>query len=40
MFLAENLKALLSVSIAFEGSNALGISPSPYYKQKRARVKG
>ena len=40
MFLAENLKALLSASIAFDRSNALGLSPNPYYKQKRARVKG
>ena len=40
MFLAENFNIQHNASIAFDGSNALGISPSPYYKQKRARVKG
>jgi len=39
MFLAENLKALLSASIAFDRSNALELSPNPYYKQKEQEYK-
>ena len=34
MLLAENLKTPLSASVAFNRSNALGLSPNPYYKQK------
>ena len=34
MFLTENFKKLLSASIAFDRSNALGAKPKPLYKQK------
>ena len=34
MFLAENLNIQRSASIAFDQSNALWLSPNPYYKQK------
>ncbi len=34
MFLAENLKVLLSASIAFVWSMLYGLSPNTYYKQK------
>ena len=34
MFLAEKLKIPLSASIAFVWSNANGLSPNPYNKQK------
>ena len=34
MFLTENLKHLLSASIAFDRSNALGLSPNPYTDKK------
>ena len=34
MLLEENLKTPLSASIAFERSNAYGLSPIPYNKQK------
>ena len=32
--LAENLTIPLSASIAFDWSNANGLCPNPYYKQK------
>ena len=38
--LSGEFETLLSASIAFDRSNALGLIPNPYYKQKRARVKG
>jgi len=34
MFLAENLNIQRSASIAFDQSNALGLNPNPYDKQK------
>ena len=40
MFLAENLNIQRSASIAFDYSNALGLSIKPYINRKRARVKG
>ena len=40
MFLAENFHFDKSASVAFDQSNVNGLSPNPYYKQKRARVKG
>ena len=39
MFLAENLKALLSASIAFDWSNALEPSPNPYTSRKEQEYK-
>jgi len=39
MFLTENLKIPTSASIAFDRSNALGLSPNPYYKQKEQEKK-
>ena len=38
MFLAENLKILLSASIAFDWSNANGLSPNPYNDRKREQI--
>ena len=35
MFLAENLKILLSASIAFDRSNANRTKPNPYTSKKR-----
>ena len=40
MFLAENLKPLLSASIAFDQSNTLWAKPKPLLQAERARVKG
>ena len=38
IFLAENLKILLSASIAFDRSCANGLSPSPYNDGKREQI--
>ena len=38
MLLAENLKTPLSASIAFDWSNAKGLSPNPYTNRKREQI--
>ena len=36
MFFSENLEVLLSANIAFDRSH-YGLSPNPYYKQKKSK---
>ncbi len=38
MFLTENLHFEKSASIAFDRSNASGLSPNPYNKQKERTI--
>ena len=40
MFLAENLKTQLSVSIAFDWSNTLWAKPKPLLQAERANTQG